>query len=282
MALLKILHYPDPRLHTVAKPVSEVDDAIRGLAADMAETMYSAPGIGLAATQVDRHIRLIVVDISEQKNRLLTLINPRILMKEGESVHEEGCLSVPGIYDKVTRAEHIRVQALDLAGKTFELDADRPARRVHPARNRPPRWQGVRRIPLPPQADPHPPQAAEAGAGSHVMRQVGRGRLSGSHNIQTAYCLLTAYWMLLVFAGTPDFAAAALEALIAAGFDIPLVLTQPDRPAGRGMKLQPSPVKELALAHGSRRPAGQPEAPGKRASPSWTARRTSWWWPPTA
>ena len=123
MALLKILHYPDPRLHTVAKPVSEVDDAIRGLAADMAETMYSAPGIGRAATQVDRHIRLIVVDISEQKNRLLTLINPRILMKEGESVHEEGCLSVPGIYDKVARAEHIRVQALDLAGKTFEMDA---------------------------------------------------------------------------------------------------------------------------------------------------------------
>ena len=119
MALLKILHYPDPRLHTVAKPVSEVDDAIRGLAADMAETMYAAPGIGLAATQVDRHIRLIVVDISEQKNRLLTLINPRILMKEGESVHEEGCLSVPGIYDKVARAEHIRVQALDLAGTTL-------------------------------------------------------------------------------------------------------------------------------------------------------------------
>ena len=123
MALLKILHYPDPRLHTVAKPVSEVDDAIRGLAADMAETMYSAPGIGLAATQVDRHIRLSGVDISEPTNRLLTLINPRILMKEGESVHEEGCLSVPGIYDKVARAEHIRVQALDLAGKTFEMDA---------------------------------------------------------------------------------------------------------------------------------------------------------------
>jgi peptide deformylase len=124
MALLKILHYPDPRLHTVAKPVSEVDDAIRGLAADMAETMYSAPGIGLAATQVDRHIRMIVVDISEQKNRLLTLINPRIVMKEGESVHEEGCLSVPGIYDKVARAEHIRVQALEPGGqRRIEMDA---------------------------------------------------------------------------------------------------------------------------------------------------------------
>jgi peptide deformylase len=123
MALLKILHYPDPRLHTVAKPVTGVDAEIRQLASDMAETMYAAPGIGLAATQVDRHVRLIVVDVSEQKNRLLTLINPRILTKEGEAVREEGCLSVPGIYDKVTRAEHIRVQALDLEGKSFELDA---------------------------------------------------------------------------------------------------------------------------------------------------------------
>ena len=123
MALLKILHYPDPRLHTVAKPVADVDDEIRQLAADMAETMYSAPGIGLAATQVDCHIRMIVVDISEAKNRLLTLINPRIVMKEGEAVHEEGCLSVPGIYDKVTRAEHIRVQALNLNGESFEMEA---------------------------------------------------------------------------------------------------------------------------------------------------------------
>jgi len=123
MALLKILHFPDPRLHTIAKPVVEITPEISQLAADMAETMYAAPGIGLAATQVDRHIRLLVVDISEEKNRLLTLINPRILMKEGETVHEEGCLSVPGIYDKVTRAEHIRVQATNLAGETFELDA---------------------------------------------------------------------------------------------------------------------------------------------------------------
>lgn len=123
MALLKILHYPDPRLHTVAKPVAEVTPEIRQIAADMAETMYAAPGIGLAATQIDRHIRMLVVDISEEKNSLLTFINPRILMKEGESVREEGCLSVPGIYDKVTRAEHIRVQAINLAGETFELDA---------------------------------------------------------------------------------------------------------------------------------------------------------------
>jgi peptide deformylase len=124
MALLKILHYPDPRLHTVAKPVEAVTDKIRQLASDMAETMYAAPGIGLAATQVDRHIRMLVADISEEKNNLLALINPRILMKEGEIVHEEGCLSVPGIYDKVTRAEHIRVQATNLAGETFDLEAN--------------------------------------------------------------------------------------------------------------------------------------------------------------
>ena len=123
MALLKILHYPDPRLHTIAKPVTEVDGDIRQLAADMAETMYSAPGIGLAATQVDRHIRMIVVDVSEEKNRLLTFINPRIVLREGEAVREEGCLSVPGIYDKVSRAEHIRVQALNLNGERFEMDA---------------------------------------------------------------------------------------------------------------------------------------------------------------
>jgi peptide deformylase len=123
MALLKILHYPDPRLHTVAEPVAEITDEIRQLAADMAETMYAAPGIGLAATQIDHHIRLLVVDISEEKNQLLTLINPRIVLKEGETVHEEGCLSVPGIYDNVTRAEHIRVRAMNLAGETAELDA---------------------------------------------------------------------------------------------------------------------------------------------------------------
>jgi peptide deformylase len=124
MALLKILHYPDPRLHTVAEPVAEITNEIRQLAADMAETMYAAPGIGLAATQIDRHIRMLVVDISEEKNQLMTLINPRIVLKEGETVHEEGCLSVPGIYENVTRAEHIRVRAMNLAGETADLDAN--------------------------------------------------------------------------------------------------------------------------------------------------------------
>lgn len=124
MALLKILQYPDPRLHTVAKPVAEVNDGIRQLAADMAETMYAAPGIGLAATQVDRHIRMLVVDTSEEKNALGVFINPVILEKDGETVFEEGCLSVPGIYEKVTRAEHIRVRAQNAAGQQFELEAD--------------------------------------------------------------------------------------------------------------------------------------------------------------
>ena len=124
MPLLKILHFPDPRLHTVAKPIEQVDDTIRQLAADMAETMYAAPGIGLAATQVDQHIRMILVDISETKDELRIFINPEILAMDGETVHEEGCLSVPGIYDKVTRAEHIKVRALDVHGNPFELEAD--------------------------------------------------------------------------------------------------------------------------------------------------------------
>ncbi len=124
MALLQILHYPDPRLHTVAKPVDLVDDSIRRLAADMAETMYAAPGIGLATTQVDRHVRLIVVDVGETHNELKVFINPEILEKTGEAVREEGCLSVPGVYDKVTRAEHIRVRALNLDGQPFELETD--------------------------------------------------------------------------------------------------------------------------------------------------------------
>ncbi len=124
MALLKILHYPDKRLHTVARPVEAVDDAIRQLAADMAETMYAAPGIGLAATQVDRHIQMIVVDVSEKRDDLKVFINPEIVEAEGEAVSEEGCLSVPGIYDKVTRAQRIRVRALNLQGEPFELEAE--------------------------------------------------------------------------------------------------------------------------------------------------------------
>jgi peptide deformylase len=124
MALLPILRYPDPRLHTRAAPVREVNDEIRQLIADMAETMYEAPGIGLAATQVNVHQRVVVIDTSEDKSALLALINPEIIARSGEQVCEEGCLSVPGIYDKVSRAETVRVRALDQQGKTFELDAE--------------------------------------------------------------------------------------------------------------------------------------------------------------
>ena len=124
MALLQILRYPDPRLHKKAAPVAQVDAQIRQLAADMAETMYAAPGIGLAASQVDRHVRLIVIDISEDKSRLQTFINPELLEKSGECEGEEGCLSVPGIYDTVKRASHVRVRALGLDGQPFELEAD--------------------------------------------------------------------------------------------------------------------------------------------------------------
>jgi len=124
MALLPILHYPDERLHTQARPVECVDDAIRTLASDMAETMYEAPGIGLAATQVNVHLRVVVIDVTEDRSGLMTLINPEILELSGEQIYEEGCLSVPGIYDKVSRAEWVRVRALNTQGETFEVEAD--------------------------------------------------------------------------------------------------------------------------------------------------------------
>jgi peptide deformylase len=124
MALLPILRYPDPRLHKKAAPVTKVDDDIRKLAADMAETMYAAPGIGLAATQVDVHKQVIVIDVSEDKSQLLTLINPEILSREGECEGEEGCLSVPGIYETVKRSQRVKVRSLGLDGKPFELEAE--------------------------------------------------------------------------------------------------------------------------------------------------------------
>ena len=124
MARLDILHYPDARLHTVAKPVKAVDDRIRKLVDDMAETMYAAPGIGLAATQVDVHERVIVIDVSETHDQLRVFINPEIVAQSGTEESEEGCLSVPGVFDKVTRAERVTVRALDRDGKPFELEAD--------------------------------------------------------------------------------------------------------------------------------------------------------------
>lgn len=124
MALLPILHYPDPRLHKVATPVSRVDDKIHKLINDMAETMYAAPGIGLAATQVDVHLRIIVIDISETRDQLQVFINPEIIRAEGEAECEEGCLSVPGVYEKVTRAAKVAVTALDQRGRSRTVEAE--------------------------------------------------------------------------------------------------------------------------------------------------------------
>lgn len=124
MALLPILQYPDRRLYTVAAPVIAVNDEIRKLIKNMADTMYAAPGVGLAATQVNDHRRVIVVDISPSHDQLQVFINPVILSRSGTAKCEEGCLSVPGIFEKIKRAEEIRVQALDARGNTFTLDVD--------------------------------------------------------------------------------------------------------------------------------------------------------------
>lgn len=124
MPLLPILRYPDPRLKIVAVAVEKVDDGIRRLARDMAETMYEAPGIGLAATQVNVHKRVIVIDASETRDQLLVLINPQLVESDGVQVCEEGCLSVPGIYDKVERAEHVAVRYLDTDGNAQTIAAD--------------------------------------------------------------------------------------------------------------------------------------------------------------
>ena len=124
MALLPVLHYPDPRLRTKAKPVAVVDDGIRGLIDDLLETMYAAPGVGLAATQVNVHKRVLVVDVSDSKDKPYAFVNPVIEVAEGKQDREEGCLSVPGFFETVERAEHIRVAALDRDGNPFTLDAE--------------------------------------------------------------------------------------------------------------------------------------------------------------
>jgi peptide deformylase len=125
MALLNVLCYPDPRLHQVAKPVAQVDARIKKIVADMADTMYEAPGVGLAATQVDIHERIVVIDISDEQNDLKVFINPEIIWSSADKKSwREGCLSVPDFYDEVERPSQVRVKALDVDGKEFELDAD--------------------------------------------------------------------------------------------------------------------------------------------------------------
>ena len=124
MTILNILKYPDQRLYKVAREVKVVNNEIKTLISDMAETMYEAPGIGLAATQVDFHQRIIIIDISEDKNNLLVLINPILRESKGEEFNQEGCLSVPEVFEKVKRAEWIKISAIDINGKKFELEAD--------------------------------------------------------------------------------------------------------------------------------------------------------------
>lgn len=124
MAILHILHFPDPRLRTRAAPVTQVDASIRRLVDDMFDTMYDAPGIGLAATQVDVHQRVIVIDVSEEKNEPRVFINPEIISRDGVEQMDEGCLSVPGVYETVERAEKVKVRALNRDGQPFELEAD--------------------------------------------------------------------------------------------------------------------------------------------------------------
>jgi peptide deformylase len=124
MAIRSILQYPDERLHRIAEPVKQVTEDIKVLVADLAETMYAAPGIGLAATQVDVHKRVIVIDISEGRDQLLVLIDPEIVAQSGAMECEEGCLSVPGVYETVQRAERVTVRALDRDGRAFELEAE--------------------------------------------------------------------------------------------------------------------------------------------------------------
>ena len=125
MPVLEILHYPDPRLHKIAKPVTVVDDRIKKIVNDMAQTMYEAPGIGLAATQVDIHERIIVIDTSEERNQLMVFINPELIWASSEKKSwREGCLSVPEFFDEVERPDRIRIKALDQDGRAFEMEAD--------------------------------------------------------------------------------------------------------------------------------------------------------------
>jgi len=125
MSVRDILHYPDPRLYQKALPVARVDESVRALVRDMADTMYQAPGVGLAATQLNVHQRVVVIDASETRDQLLVLINPEIIAREGLQYCEEGCLSVPGIYETVERAERVTVRALGLDGKSFTMTAEK-------------------------------------------------------------------------------------------------------------------------------------------------------------
>ncbi len=264
MAILDILHFPDARLRNKAKPVSEVDESVRRLIDDMFETMYDAPGIGLAAIQVNEPARVIVVDTSEDRSTPLALVNPEVIEKHGEEEMDEGCLSVPGVYETVQRADSIRVRALDRDGKPFEMDADgllavciqheidhldgklfvdylsNPKRqRIRKKLEKEARQAGDKA---------QTPRASEPQRLAATVRPAGAGPLPLS-----AASLAAARAVYrdpvpnpepsmtdskrIVFAGTPEFSVPPLRALLQSAYEVVAVYTQPDRPAGRGRKL---------------------------------------------
>src|SRR5918996_1365936 len=209
MARLNILRYPDARPHKVAAPVTVFDESLKQLVADMAETMYAAPGIGLAAIQVDVPKQVIVVDVSERRDSLVVLVNPEIVEANGVSDIEEGCLSVPGIYELVERAERVKVRAHDQNGNP-----------------------------------------CTARCSSSTCRPSSSSAFAPSSRSSCARPPDRRAFLRLVFAGTPEFAERALARIVDAGHQVVLVLTQPDRPAGRGMRAAASPVKRFALERG--------------------------------
>ena len=229
---LPILEYPDPRLKKVAAPVHRPSPRRSGkLVRDMAETMYAAPGVGLAATQVDVHKRVIVIDISEARDELRVFINPELLPADGEAECEEGCLSVPGYYDKVTAPRGSRVRAQERARRTVRAHGGRSARRCIQHEMDHLRRQGVRRLPVAAEARAPRGQAAQEAAAGRLTRGLRRRdarRLCRHAGIRRPRARRVAR----------------------SGYTIPLVLTQPDRPSGRGMRSTPSPVKRYATEHG--------------------------------
>lgn len=235
MSVLQVLHIPDERLRKVAKPVEEVNAEIQRIVDDMFETMYAEEGIGLAATQVDIHQRIIVIDVSENRDEQLVLINPELLEKDGETGIEEGCLSIPEQRALVPRAEKVKIRALDRDGKSFELEAD-----------------GLLAICIQHEMDHlvgklfidylSPLKQQRIRQKVEKLRPPERPSLRTRINVSDS--------LRIIFAGTPDFAARHLDALLSSGHNVVGVFTQPDRPAGRGKKLMPSPVKVLAEEKG--------------------------------
>ncbi len=254
MAILNILEFPDPRLRTIAKPVEVVDDAVRQLIDDMFETMYEAPGIGLAATQVNVHKRIVVMDLSEDKSEPRVFINPEFEpLTEDMDQYQEGCLSVPGFYENVDRPQKVRIKALDRDGN--------PSRKSPKACWRYASSTNATTSTASCSSTTCPPSSATASARSWKSSIDSRRDPIPKGLPRQAFFFSEprmSQALRIVFAGTPEFAAEHLKALLDTPHRIVAVYTQPDRPAGRGQKLMPSAVKSLALEHGL--PVMQPQS----------------------